>query len=54
MIRGDLIETFKIFCNSVNYGSNISNASRSGSNIVSRINLKIDNSNENNIRIELN
>ena len=49
-IRGDLIETFKIFSNLVDYGSNIFKASRSGSNIVSRINLAIDNSNVKNIR----
>ena len=49
-IRGDLIETFKVFSNLVDYGSNIFKASRSGSNIVSRINLAIDNSNVKNIR----
>ena len=37
-IRGDLIETFKMINGIVDYGKNVYKVSRSGSNIVSKVN----------------
>ena len=50
MIRGDLIETFRIVSNLVEYGPDVFRVSRSGNNIVSNINLNINKSNVRNIR----
>ena len=49
-IRGDLIETFKIVSNLVEYGTDIFNMSRSGSNIVSNINFNVENCRVKNLR----
>ena len=49
-IRGDLIETFRIISNLVEYGPDVFRVSRSGNNIVSNINLNINKSNVRNIR----
>ena len=50
MIRGDLIETFRIVSNLVEYGPDVFRVSRSGNNIVSNNNLNINKSNVRNIR----
>ena len=49
-IRGDLIETFKITSGLVDYGDNLFNLSRSGSNIVSNMNLEVSNTKIRNLR----
>lgn len=43
-IRGDLIETFKMITGKVDYGKNVFKLSRSGRNIVSKLNSNIDSS----------
>ena len=49
-VRGDLIETYKIVSNLVEYGEDIFNLSRSGSNIVSSVSLKVGNAKIKNLR----
>ena len=43
LIRGDLIETFKIVNGEADYGKDIFRLSRSGNNMFSRINLNLSN-----------
>ena len=40
-IRGDLIETFKVVTGKVKYGQDIFKLSRSGHNIISKINNSV-------------
>ena len=49
-MRGDLIETYRIVSNQVEYGTDIFRVSRSGNNLVSSINLNVSKSNIRNLR----
>ena len=49
-VRGDLIETFKIISGLVEYGSDLFNVSRSGSNIVSKVKCGVETTKLRNLR----
>ena len=49
-VRGDLIETFKIISGLVEYGSDLFNVSRSGSNIVSKVKCGVETTKFRNLR----